>query len=276
MKRGRTPSLSGTWDAIRGSPIDESSISKDEKQRVSRLSMDEMAKDSGQRIRRYSMDEKVLERERSRKMSVSSYITDGRVRRLSSMCSGSDDKDLGDVRNRRRTETLSLNLDIEKIIHSPSDAANSSLFVPQQTQRESGSSIISMREPKRNTNEGPNIQFENSYRMDVSEEIDQCFIKHLMYTILSDKFKNMTYSNESEVMGEHLKTATDSIKNVVKSLHLHRHKIVANVTIAQNNGQGLIVSSRCLSSQNNDIWIDATFRNPTMIVHGTVYLMYFE
>jgi len=281
---------------MRGSsPIDESDGQKDEKQRVRRLSMgdsdgykDEKQrvrrlsmgesdgnKDEKQRVRRLSMgDEKNLERERSRKMSVTTYLMDGRVKRLSSMCL--DDKDPIDSRTRRRANSLSTSTSIEVLIQSPSFSANkNSLFSPQRAQQIHGSSMTIIGESKhRSISQGP--QFENSYHMDMCEHIDQTLIKHLIYTILSNNFRDMIYSDIASSMGEHIKRASESIKNVVKSLQLRRYKIVATVIVAQNKEQGIIQSSRCLSSPQNDQWIDATFRNPTMIVNGTVYLMYFE
>lgn len=258
MTRRRTSSLSDSFDAVR---VRENSINEEpaEEQR---------------RVRRISMDEKTLEKERSRKMSVSSYITDGRVRRLSSLCN--DDRNIisDEIRTRRKSDTGNTNLGIEKILNSPSYTANSSLFIPQKLPKQCGSSIISMIEPMPDAR--TNQRTENTYRIDDCEYIDQRLVRHLIHTILKEQFEDKSYSKDSSLMGEHVKCATESIKNVMKSLHIRRYKIVANVIVAQNIGQGIIQSSRCLSNRKHDIWVEATFRNAPMIVQGTVYFMYYE
>jgi len=218
------------------------------------------------RTRRLSLDERRLDEQRSRKMSVSSYITDGGFRRLSSLCTS--DEVQADFRGRRRSECLSLCTDLNMRV-------SNNLFAPR-AQKDTGSSTISMMNEPLIDVGGPKIQYENSYRMDVGIYIDVPLIKHMISEILIDRFKDMKYSCDKSIMGGHVKKATNAILAAVKSLQLDRYKIVTTVTIAQNNGQGIRESSRCLWSSKSDTWTDASYMNSTMVAHGTVYMIYFE
>lgn len=241
-------------ESIRGSPVNELFAEIDEKK---------------SRIRRLIVDETRLNEQRSRKMSVSSYITDGRIRRLSSLCAS--DALQSDGRGRRRSECVSMSTDLEM-------RASNNVFSPQRAQRDTGNSIICMSEPSKDSHAHgvPKVLYENSYRMDVNSYIDLPLIKHVISQVLDDKFKGMKYSSIPSIMGTHVKKATNAIIAAVKRLQVNRYRIVSTVTIAQNKGQGIRQSSRCLWSGKNDTWTDASYTNSSMLVHGTVYMIYYE
>lgn len=262
-------------DSVRGSPIDEAS--DEMKNRPRRLSgnLDEkrMENLSQTRERRRSLDEKKLEEQRSRKMSVSSYITDGRVRRLSGLYA----VDATEFRHRRRSESVD-----DRPSASEDDVSIShNLFAPLKfltTKKDSGKSIICLTDSFKSSSPTfqPTTQYENTYRVDVDVPIDIHLIKNTIEHILRDRFQYLRYSADKSNIGHHVTKATDQMTAAVKSLKLKRYKVVSTVTAAQNTGQGLEQAGMCLWHDKKDTWVGATFQNSEMVVHGTVYLFYFE
>ena len=70
------------------------------------------------------------------------------------------------------------------------------------------------------------------------------------------------------------------IKDKVKDLNFQRYKIVCNVIIGQNKGQGFELASRCLWSSGTDNWACASYKNDSLfviaMVHGTYYEWFWE
>lgn len=218
-------------------------------------------------MRRLSIDwdDKALCEKRTRKMSVSTYITDGRgVRRLST---ASPIEAIEMHRKQKKSDVF---------LHGVKSTTNS-LFVckPLSVKVESMIDLMYDQPQKKLL---PKIPFENTFKIPekLSTIMNLNLIKEIIGNILFTRFKGRKYSQLEHAIGRHTKETSNEIITALKRLPLQRYKIVCVVSVVQTKGQGALNTSRCLMSQNLDTWTDATYQNSTLVVNGAVYLMCFE
>ncbi|CAL1537054.1 unnamed protein product [Lymnaea stagnalis] len=122
----------------------------------------------------------------------------------------------------------------------------------------------------------PEITMENTFRLGPhpeetfkSEKVQVVlgdvlgrYLRHFKYT--PDDSKQMCLAISSE------------IKSRVKGLGFPRYKIVSQVIIFQNKGQGSEVCSRCIWSQGTDSFASDTFKNGQFVCVANVHAVYCE
>ena len=124
--------------------------------------------------------------------------------------------------------------------------------------------------------EKPKVKLENTYRMEPakSETFKVDLVEGVIKDVLSSTFKNFKYTPERcKVVTTRM---VSDIKRKVKELDFPRYKIVCNVVIMQNKGQGSKVSNRCVWDANTDSHASYTFVNSDVIAVGHVHGVYFE
>lgn len=96
----------------------------------------------------------------------------------------------------------------------------------------------------------------------------------LVAAVVRERFAEYEYSRFTAP--KFAKSAAAAINDKLKELGLPRYKYVTNVTVAQQYGQGLDVTSRCVWDTKTDSYTTVHISTPTLIVIASVHAVYFE
>ncbi|XP_077440312.1 dynein light chain Tctex-type protein 2B [Vanacampus margaritifer] len=80
---------------------------------------------------------------------------------------------------------------------------------------------------------------------------------------------------DPDEVAEITRTLADSVKNKVKKLGFDRYKFVVQVTIGEQRGQGVKMSSRCLWDADTDNYAEDVFMNESLFCAVAVFGSYF-
>ena len=94
-------------------------------------------------------------------------------------------------------------------------------------------------------------------------------IKKIMDDILQEKLSNQTY--DAQTCRTLCVSLSDDIKDRVKSLGMERFRLVCNVSIGSNSGQGFFMASRFLWDQFNDNFSTSCFQNASLFAVAVVF-----
>eukprot|EP00033_Pygsuia_biforma_P001103 GCRY01001255.1.p1 GENE.GCRY01001255.1~~GCRY01001255.1.p1 ORF type:complete len:140 (+),score=17.13 GCRY01001255.1:216-635(+) len=119
--------------------------------------------------------------------------------------------------------------------------------------------------------------YENTYRMEpeLNEKFIPSVVSAFMTEFLEDRLKIEKYNpkkaNElaKEVCNEITTKATTT-------LNLPRYRLVFQVHIGENKGQGVKFSSRCLWDPSLDGSATASFKNASLFAVAMVFALYYE
>ncbi len=122
----------------------------------------------------------------------------------------------------------------------------------------------------------PKIQMENTYKM--APDSDLTFKSSKVEDVVRDILKANLYDYVYDQSTSAAKTRNlcSMIKDRVKCLDFKRYKIVANVFLGQNTGQGLEATSRALWHEKTDTYVSVNYTSGTFFVVATVHAVYFE
>ena len=70
------------------------------------------------------------------------------------------------------------------------------------------------------------------------------------------------------------KAVADEVKDRLKELHLPRYKLIVQVVIGEQRGQGVRVGSRCFWDGDTDTCVSEVYRNETLFCVATAYGIY--
>ena len=120
------------------------------------------------------------------------------------------------------------------------------------------------------------FKIENTYRVEPVK--GQHFVPEVVAQIIQNVLdKALTgYSYDSSQNRHLVKELSDEIKSRVRDLALPRYKLVCNVIMGQNQGQGTEIATRSLWNPKNDNWACAKFENEHLFAVGIVLGIYFE
>lgn len=99
-------------------------------------------------------------------------------------------------------------------------------------------------------------------------------IKNIMDEVLQDKLSNQTY--EATTCRLLCMTLSDDIKGRVKCLGMERFRLICNVTIGSNGGQGLFLASRFLWDEVIDNFSTTSFQNSSLFAVAVVFGIFKE
>ncbi|ESO86975.1 hypothetical protein LOTGIDRAFT_128207 [Lottia gigantea] len=120
------------------------------------------------------------------------------------------------------------------------------------------------------------MKLENTYRLEPKDtnkfQTEQ--VEGLLKDILESRFENMEY--DATKCAALSKDLSKFIHTRVRCLGFPRYKYIIHVTIIQNKGQSLQISSRYLWNADHDRYATYTFNNANLIVTAQVYAVYFE
>ncbi|OEH77207.1 tctex1 domain-containing protein 3 [Cyclospora cayetanensis] len=119
---------------------------------------------------------------------------------------------------------------------------------------------------------------EPTYRMAPSE--DEKFypsrIEELIHSVCADFFRDKVEYDAS--MAEEWSQSLSSrlLSAVTQTQHVPRYKLIVQVTILQENGQGVTISSKSLCDVSFDSWASCTFRTKALVCSAMVFGFYHE
>ena len=120
----------------------------------------------------------------------------------------------------------------------------------------------------------PKALYENTYKLEPDRKFDLKEAKALVDSILEENFSDVKY--EPVKMSHHAKRVSTIIKDKMKNLGYKRFKFVCNVTVGQQENQGIKISSRFLWDAKRDNWINSTYCNRDLFAVASVYALYYE
>ncbi|KAK3800312.1 hypothetical protein RRG08_020288 [Elysia crispata] len=122
----------------------------------------------------------------------------------------------------------------------------------------------------------PKVATENTYKLgpDEGKAFKPDRVKAIIETVLNSFLKNFRYTPEGSK--RMCLAISKDVKSRVKMLDFQRYKLVCNVTIMQNRGQGSQMSSRCLSNADFDGFTSASLTTSQIISVVTVHAVYFD
>nr|XP_057929165.1 dynein light chain Tctex-type protein 2B isoform X1 [Doryrhamphus excisus]XP_057929166.1 dynein light chain Tctex-type protein 2B isoform X2 [Doryrhamphus excisus] len=98
-------------------------------------------------------------------------------------------------------------------------------------------------------------------------------VKECIHEIVKKRLAEAEY--DPEEASELTSSLADCIKDKVKSLGFDRYKLVVQVTIGEQRGQGVKMSSRCLWDADTDNYAEDVFMNDSLFCAVAVFGSYF-
>uniref|UniRef100_A0A0G4GA79 Uncharacterized protein n=1 Tax=Chromera velia CCMP2878 TaxID=1169474 RepID=A0A0G4GA79_9ALVE len=118
--------------------------------------------------------------------------------------------------------------------------------------------------------------WENTYRLEPEE--NEKFFPSKVEGVIADVMKEMLADKEYNSDSAKIWTLElcNEIKARCKDLNMPRYKLIVQVVIGENAGQGIRVSSKCLWDVNLDNWASYSYRNQSLFAVGMVFGCYYE
>jgi len=98
-------------------------------------------------------------------------------------------------------------------------------------------------------------------------------VKSIIETILNEELSGKQY--DSSQTGQLTRTITDKIKHKIQELNHTRYKIVVQVLIGEQKGEGLRISTRCLWDPDADNYASHTFISDSLFCAAVAYGVYY-
>lgn len=117
-------------------------------------------------------------------------------------------------------------------------------------------------------------EIENSYKIrpNFKQKFRPVAVKALIHDVLNEELSGKQYS--SEECTAWTKTLSEAIKTRVKDLNLDRYKILVQVVIGEQRGEGVKVACRCLWDSDTDNYAQDIFMTDTFFCVVSVYGVY--
>ncbi|CAN9500975.1 unnamed protein product [Ophioblennius macclurei] len=98
-------------------------------------------------------------------------------------------------------------------------------------------------------------------------------VKECIRDILRERLSGMRYEQD-EVL-DLSRSLADSIKDKVKTAGFDRYKLVVQVVIGEQRGQGVKMSARCLWDADTDNYAEDVFMNDSLFCVVAVFGIYY-
>ncbi|XP_076007531.1 dynein light chain Tctex-type protein 2B [Genypterus blacodes] len=98
-------------------------------------------------------------------------------------------------------------------------------------------------------------------------------VKECIREVLRERLSGLQYN--SEEIPQLTNSLTNTIKDKVKSVGLDRYKLVVQLVIGEQRGQGVKVSSRCLWDSDTDNYAEDVFMNDSLFCMAAVFGSYY-
>lgn len=118
--------------------------------------------------------------------------------------------------------------------------------------------------------------WESTFKME-PEEDEKFFsskVEKIANKIMQEKLNKKSYSiDDGRIWSVEL---CSEIRKALKELKMPRYKLIVQVTIGENSGQDLRVSSKSLWDVNLDNWGNAVFVNRSIFAVAMIFGCYYE
>ncbi len=94
---------------------------------------------------------------------------------------------------------------------------------------------------------------------------------------MKEKLKSHLHAEKAykqDDMAKKSKLIADDIRNMLRNMNKPRYKIMVQVTIGHNIGQGVRMGAKCLWDAKNDHCISETFVNEHIYAVATAFIVY--
>nr|XP_015861182.1 dynein light chain Tctex-type 5 isoform X1 [Peromyscus maniculatus bairdii] len=118
------------------------------------------------------------------------------------------------------------------------------------------------------------VRMENTYQLGPTKHFPVATVNRILKDVLTAHLQEAEY--DPEFCRQMTKTISEVIKARVKELMIPRYKLIVTVYIGQQDGQSILIGSRCLWNPKSDTISSYTFRNSTLFALANVYAVYFE
>jgi len=118
--------------------------------------------------------------------------------------------------------------------------------------------------------------WENTYIMEPKDEEKflPSKVTEIVEAALTEKLKDKDYNAEDSK--QWTLELCNEIKQSVKELNIPRYKVIVQVVIGENSGQGIRVASKCLWDTSSDNWASFSYKNPSLFAVAMVFGCYYE
>ncbi|XP_037058641.1 tctex1 domain-containing protein 1 isoform X3 [Peromyscus leucopus] len=120
----------------------------------------------------------------------------------------------------------------------------------------------------------PALQFAWKTHTSPTKHFPVATVNRILKDVLTAHLQEAEY--DPEFCRQMTKTISEVIKARVKELMIPRYKLIVTVYIGQQDGQSILIGSRCLWNPKSDTVSSYTFRNSTLFALANVYAVYFE
>ncbi|KAL6065957.1 hypothetical protein STEG23_030060 [Scotinomys teguina] len=118
------------------------------------------------------------------------------------------------------------------------------------------------------------VRMENTYQLGPKKHFPVATVNRILKDVLTAYLQEAKY--DPEFCRQMTKTISEVIKAQVKELMIPRYKLIVTVYIGQQDGQSILIGSRCLWDSKNDTISSYALRNSTLFALANVYAVYFE
>ncbi|KAM9832473.1 dynein light chain Tctex-type protein 2B [Neosynchiropus ocellatus] len=112
-----------------------------------------------------------------------------------------------------------------------------------------------------------------SIRPNHQNKFKPAIVKECIRDTIREQLSGVQY--DSEAVPELSRTLADQIKDKVKNAGFDRYKLVVQVLIGEQRGQGVKMSSRCLWDADTDSYAEDVFMNDSLFCVAAVFGSYF-
>ncbi|XP_017268774.1 tctex1 domain-containing protein 2 [Kryptolebias marmoratus] len=119
------------------------------------------------------------------------------------------------------------------------------------------------------------MQGSDAYRIRPShqDKFKPAIVKECIREIMREQLSGVQYDPEN--VQELSKSLGDCIKDKVKTLGLDRYKLVVQVVIGEQRGQGVMMSLKCLWDADIDNYAEDVFKNDSLFCLVAVFGSYY-
>ncbi|KAJ1087178.1 hypothetical protein NDU88_000367 [Pleurodeles waltl] len=123
--------------------------------------------------------------------------------------------------------------------------------------------------------EGPSTAPENTYsiRPNYQHKFRSSTVKEIIHAILKTELSNKLYVPEE--VPQMTKSLSENIKNKLKDMGYDRYKLVVQVVIGEQRGEGVKMAARCFWDADTDNYAQDVFMNDSLFCVAAAFGCFF-
>lgn len=105
------------------------------------------------------------------------------------------------------------------------------------------------------------------------QKFKPAIVKECIREIMRERLSGVEYDQDQAIGLS--RSLADCVKDKVKSAGFHRYKLVVQVVIGEQRGQGVKMSARCLWDADTDNYAEDVFMNDSLFCVVAVFGVYY-